>query len=105
MPYETQRTIPVENSRSVPLRVIVEPWAFEILLPPGEKCEVTIAGPPGEIWLDIGDDWFAIWGWDGSCAWATKNGVTVEDYRKHVFPPGTLDFKDLFKKYSPPYQQ
>jgi hypothetical protein len=103
MAYASQRTIPVENSRSSALRVIVEPWAFEIVLSPQESCDITIAGPPGEVSLDVGEDWIANWGWEGSCAWATKNGVVVEDYRAHLVPPGLVAMKRILKKYSPPY--
>jgi len=42
----THRTIlPIRNGGSQPLRVAVEPWANEYLLPPGERLEVIATAP------------------------------------------------------------
>lgn len=41
---EQRSAIPVRNDGSEPLRVVVEPWASEVRVPPGGKCEVVLIG-------------------------------------------------------------
>jgi hypothetical protein len=105
MAEEFVLTIPVENSRSDALRLIVEPWAFEVLLKPGERCEVALAGPPGHPSVEVGTGWLSLWGWEGCHTWVTKNGEIVEDCRNTPpVPPGVETFKPFFKRM-PPYRQ
>src|SRR5438270_7284943 len=98
-------TIPVENSRSAVLRVIVEPWAFEVLLQSRERCEVVFAGPLREPSLEVGDDWLAVWAWDGCTTWVTKNGQIVQDCRQGPRVPSGLETLKPFFKRLPPYSE
>ena len=59
--------MPIRNQDSSPLTVIVEPWAEEILLAPGQEIVVNFEGPPGgEIEVENKPGMKVLHGWPGS---------------------------------------
>ena len=74
---------------SSPLKLIVEPWAWESLLLPGDTAVVTLHGPdPAELEVDEKDSVVIVYGWPG-CARCTVaiNGVprSFESYEGEAF--------------------
>ena len=45
---EHRNRVPVRNCGTAALTVIVEPWASEVRLAPGENCEVVLIGNEGQ---------------------------------------------------------
>jgi hypothetical protein len=63
----------LENKSSKPLRLIVEPWATDVLVPPGGKCEIVAEEPVGEaINLTFADEYVQVWA--GGIAETFQNG-------------------------------
>ena len=71
---EHRNRVPVRNKGTTDLVVVVEPWASEVCLAPGEECEVVLIGnerwPSHSIeicsyglifWPEDGMDAFEIW--------------------------------------------
>jgi hypothetical protein len=53
-------TLPLENKSDTPLRIMLEPWAREYDVRPGEKVELS--GKLDDMQIDYGEDNFlAFW--------------------------------------------
>ncbi len=51
---QNQRTFRIRNRREDVLTIVLEPWANEYVLSPGEDLEIREEGPATEDMLEIG---------------------------------------------------
>ena len=64
----------VENTTGRPLTFIIEPWAEELPLAPGEHLVVEMEGPArwaNNVYVDdsgLAEGLLSVWAWDGSDA-------------------------------------
>ncbi len=65
--YKTQHEFPpsqgwikVENNRNVTIHVVIEPWASEHDLLPGEVCYVHLVPDETEILLRLSDEYLSV---------------------------------------------
>lgn len=63
----------IENTTGQPLTFILEPWADELLLAPGDHVIVEIEGPAryADVYVDesgVDRGLLSLWAWDGSDA-------------------------------------
>ena len=71
---ECESEVIVVNGTKHPLRFIIEPWASELTMAPGQKLIVCGAGPgPAGFEVEYGPDFVMVSGWGGSVA-------TVHEY-------------------------
>ena len=67
----TDRTerLSLRNSHRGILRLFVEPWGEELLMPPNVTYQIVAEGPQGDsLELDIGERSVTVYGWPGAIA-------------------------------------
>jgi hypothetical protein len=75
----------VENTTDRPIRFVLEPWANEHEMAPGERFVVEAVGPAkdAELWLmpPEQDGYLVVWAWAGARARVLReDGSVVEDW-------------------------
>jgi hypothetical protein len=56
----------IRNKRPQPMWVILEPWADEILVPPGSVLAIDIfAEKPGLLETEVTPEFYIVWCWSG----------------------------------------
>jgi hypothetical protein len=74
MPASSQKYA-LLNKKSVPIVVIIEPWAEEITVPPDKTLEINIFFPAiGPIETEINERYFIVWLWGGCHATVSLDG-------------------------------
>jgi hypothetical protein len=74
------------NTTGGPLTLIVEPWAFELPMAPGETLVVEIEGPArwANLYVEesgLDEGYLSIWAWDGADARVLRpDGAVVVDW-------------------------
>jgi hypothetical protein len=59
--------ISLNNSETHALQLIIEPWAEELVMPPGARYDIIFEGPSDHsLRIDIGERKVVIYGWSGS---------------------------------------
>lgn len=60
-------TVAITNSDAVPLRLILEPWADEVVVAPGKTIRVAFSGPDGGLLqVEVKQNEVILYGWEGS---------------------------------------
>ncbi len=76
---DIQSRMTVVNRFSHRLRFIVEPWANEFWLEPGETFEVVAQGPnSGALELAFGPNTIVVFGWSGSLVAVYADGERLD---------------------------
>ncbi|MEA2537152.1 MAG: hypothetical protein QOF11_1386 [Chloroflexota bacterium] len=66
-PHPVALDIQVRNLDNAPLRMLVEPWATEVLIPGDGVVHLDFEGPnPASIEIHVGPSGVILYGWRGS---------------------------------------
>ena len=78
-PPNIRKRITIENTTAHPLTFVLEPWANEYPMGPGERYVVEGDGPAdgAEFFVEQGDEYFVVWAWDGSDARVLREDGSV----------------------------
>jgi hypothetical protein len=81
--------VTVQNTTERPLTFVLEPWANEHPIAPGEHITVEAEGPSGpDARLEVfppEDDYLVVWSWAGSRARATRaDGTVLDDFAAQI---------------------
>ena len=68
--------LPVGNRTAADLVVVVEPWADEVVLGPGEACDVVAIGSerPPALSVDLSSCGLVVWAEEGSSTFEVWQG-------------------------------
>jgi hypothetical protein len=92
MPSQADRgvqRIGVENSTENTVTLVLEPWATEYTIQPGEKRIIEADGPVayGGFHVVYGADVITVWAWDGSDARIlAADGTVIDDWTGNRVP-------------------
>ena len=75
------KRIVVENTFARPMTFVLEPWANEYPIAPGERYVVEAEGPEDGAALHVENpdegEYLVVWGWDGSDARVLREDGSV----------------------------
>ena len=76
---DTVRRIEVANTSGRELTFVLEPWANEHPIAPGERFTIEGRGPAAyaEFFVEQIDDYLMVWAWDGSDARVLRQDGSV----------------------------
>ena len=84
MAYEVTKRVTVTNTFPGPRTFVLEPWANEHRMEPGECFVVEAKGPAAGADLEVRDEdggYIVVWAWPGSTARVLREtGEVVEDW-------------------------
>ena len=85
----------ISNANERPLKIVLEPWAHELELPPMAVFYVVVrSNEPGTVEVAHNPDALTVWGWHGAVMDVfDRDGRWVQDFPIPApeFPPGTGD--------------
>ena len=87
----------VENEAPNAVTFILEPWANELPLAPGERLVVEGKGPqyPDGFYVERSEEYLVVWAWDGADARVLReDGSIVGDWTGLPCP----DFRELERR-------
>ena len=81
----------IRNEHQDAIKLVIEPWAEEIAMPPGSVYEVVFQGPKADcIEISSDDARLVVWGWSGSIFAVFEDGELLRGSTIPVPPvPGT----------------
>ena len=79
----------INNEKTVPLTINLEPWGDRYEIGPGEHVDVISSGQTGAIVLDVADEGVTVNGWEGSVLELSRYGklLTPALGARPPFPP------------------
>lgn len=89
-PNRAIERITVENTAARPLTFVLEPWANEHPIAPGERFIVEAEGPAGEeaqLYVEQSEDYLVVWAWPGADARVLRaDGSVIEGWSGNRVP-------------------
>ncbi len=80
---EIRKRVVVENTTGHPLTLVLEPWANEYPMAPGDQYVIEGEGSSedAEFYTEVADDYYVVWAWEGSDARVLReDGSVVADW-------------------------
>jgi len=80
---QVSRTVIVTNSQTTVLKLVIEPWADELILSSGESVELVFSGPSDQrLEVQSKSDATVLWGWEGAVVSIGRRIVEADEKRR-----------------------
>jgi hypothetical protein len=66
------------NTSSQEIRMVLEPWATEVVVESGASVDVVSSGTDGTMEVEYRRDQVVLFGWPGAILHLASNGVALE---------------------------